>query len=113
VFGAQALVLRGLPRATADIDVTVLLGSLATERLLRALKRHGFTPTIEDATFVATTRVLPLAHRHTGMPVDVVLGGPGIEEQFATAAEKVKVGRTSVPVATATRLVSSVLRIPM
>jgi hypothetical protein len=34
-----------------------------------------------------------------------VLGGPGIEELFASAAEKVKVGRLLVPVATATHLV--------
>jgi hypothetical protein len=105
LFGAQALVLRGVARATADVDITVLLGTLPAERLVLALRRHRFNPTIEDATFVATTRVIPVVHRRTRMLVDIVLGGPGIEERFAAAAQKVKVGRSSVPVATATHLV--------
>lgn len=105
LFGAQALVLRGFARATADVDVTVLPGPLPTERLVAAFRRHGFLPTLEDATFVATTRVIPVVHRRTGLMVDVVLGGPGLEERFASAAERVRVGRTSVPVASATHLV--------
>ena len=105
VFGAQALVLRGFPRATADLDVTVLLGATPTVRLVAALARQGFKPTFVDAAFLATTRVLPVVHKATGFPVDIVLGGPGLEELFASAAEKVKVGRRLVPVATATHLV--------
>jgi len=105
VFGAQALVLRGFPRATADVDITVLLGTIPTQGLLAALARRGLFPTIEDTTFVTTTRVIPVVHRGTGLLVVVVLGGPGIEERFAAAAETVRVGRIAVPVATATHLV--------
>jgi hypothetical protein len=105
LFGAQALVLRGLSRATAHVDVTVLLGTIPTERLLAMLRRHGLPPAIEEARFVATTRVVPVVHRRTGLLVDIVLGGPGIEERFAAAAETVRVGRIRVPVATATHLV--------
>ena len=105
VFGAQALVLRGFPRATADLDVTVLLGATPTSRLATVLGRRGFKPGLGDAAFVAATRVLPVVHTSTGFPVDIVLGGPGLEELFASAAEKMKVGRLHVPVATATHLV--------
>jgi hypothetical protein len=105
VFGAQALVLRGFPRATADLDVTVLLGAMPTTRLVAELGKRGFSPAFQDAAFVATTRVLPVVHKATGLPVDIVLGGPGLEEHFASAAEEVKVGRLFVPVATATHLV--------
>ncbi len=72
---------------------------------MTALRRHGLLPTIEDETFVATTRVIPVAHRPTGLLVDIVLGGPGIEERFAANAEMVRVGRVAVPVATASHLV--------
>jgi hypothetical protein len=105
VFGAQALVLRGYPRATADLDVTVLLGAMPTSRLVTALGKRGFSPSFRDTAFVATTRVLPVVHRATGFPVDIVLGGPGLEERFALTAERVRVGRLQVPVATATHLV--------
>jgi len=105
VFGAQALVLRGFPRATADLDVTVLLGAIPPSRLVAALEKRGFKPSFKDAAFVAATRVLPVVHKATGFPVDIVLGGPGLEGLFAAAAEKVKVGRLLVPVATATHLV--------
>jgi len=105
VFGAQALVLRGYPRATADLDVTVFLGEETTDRLVRELHRHGFVPTVVDEGFLAATRVLPVVHRPSGFPVDIVLGGPGLEEIFAKRAEPVRVGRVMVPVATPTHLV--------
>lgn len=105
VFGAQALVLRGCPRATADLDVTVLLGTLPTQRLVTVLRSRGFSLRTEDDEFIATTRVLPVVHEATAFPVDVVLGGPGLEELFADAAQKVRIGRLSVPVATSTHLV--------
>jgi hypothetical protein len=105
VFGAQALVLRGYPRATADLDVTVLLGALPTSRLVTALRKRGFSPAFRDRAFVAATRVLPVIHRATRFPVDIVLGGPGLEELFASAAENVRIGRLQVPVPTGTHLV--------
>ncbi len=37
IFGAQALVLRGFPRATATLDVTVLLGATRMRRLVTVL----------------------------------------------------------------------------
>jgi hypothetical protein len=49
VFVAQALVLRGLPRATADLDVTVLLGQRATTELSKALVAGGFSLRFSDA----------------------------------------------------------------
>jgi hypothetical protein len=73
--------------------------------LVAALEKRGFKPSFKDAAFVAATRVLPVVHKATGLPVDIVLGGPGLEGLFAAAAEKVKVGRLLVPVATATHLV--------
>lgn len=105
MFGAQALVLRGCPRATADLDVTVMLGDEPVAHLAAALGRGGFRLRFDDPTFVATTRVLPIVHRPTSFPIDVVLGAAGLEERFAAAAEIMRIGRLRVPVATSTHLV--------
>lgn len=100
VFGAQAVILHGLPRLTADVDVTVVEGNSDTHALVDTLADVGITLRVPDVDgFVAATRVLPLRHAATGMPIDVVLGGPGLEEEFAARAEIHRVGEVDVPVA--------------
>jgi hypothetical protein len=105
VFGAQALAIRGLPRSTADVDVTVLWMTEPNQVLVEALARGGFHVPATRPGFVDATRVLPVVHRGTRLPVDIVLGGSGLEELFAERAEKVRVGRTVVPVASISDLV--------
>ena len=43
--------------------------------------RFRLSEAFSDA-FVRSTRVLPLIHIESSMPLDVVLAGPGLEEQF-------------------------------
>jgi hypothetical protein len=106
VFGAQGAIVRGVARLTADVDVTVLLGSVTPDDLVDALHRSGVELRVpRDDAFISATRVLPLVHVRTGLPVDVVLGGPGLEEDFARRAEMIDIGGVEVPVATATDLV--------
>jgi hypothetical protein len=100
VFGAQAAILWGAPRFTADLDVTVDLGETDTRELVDALAKEGIELLVSDADeFVRQTRVLPLRHRETGLPIDVVLAGPGIEDEFFASARLVEVGGREVPVA--------------
>ncbi len=99
LFGAQAALLYGAARLTADVDVTVRLGELPTETLVAALRRSSFELRIEDGEFVRKTRVLPVVHVATRMPVDLVLAGPGIEELFLGRAEVRDVAGARVPVA--------------
>jgi hypothetical protein len=40
-----------------------------------------------------------MLHVASRLPLDVVLGGPGLEELFASGAGRVRIGRTMVPVA--------------
>lgn len=47
---------------------------------------------------VCRTRVLPFVHAPTGLPLDVVLGGPGLEDLFMSRAVPVRVGAVTVPV---------------
>jgi hypothetical protein len=48
VFGAQAALIYGAARITADVDVTVRLGKVTPTRLVATLKRHGFELRVKD-----------------------------------------------------------------
>jgi hypothetical protein len=98
LFGAQAALLYGSARLTADVDATVLLADVSTEALVAALENEGFEMRISDPAFVAATRVVPVVHRPTGLPADIVLGGPGLEELFLSRASKRSIGGTRIPV---------------
>ena len=99
LFGAQAVVYWGRPRLSADVDVTIRWPVSAAAELARTFARQGFRPLVDEpATFVARTRVLPLEHRATGLPVDLVFAGPGLEDEFVDRAVLVEIGGESVPV---------------
>lgn len=106
LFGAQAALLYGSTRLTADVDVTVDLRGAAPDALARALSSAGFSMRIEDADFIRRTRVLPVLHVATGIAADVVIAGPGLEELFLDRAELRDVGGARVPVARAEDLVA-------
>jgi hypothetical protein len=98
VFGAQAALIWGRPRLTTDVDVTVQLGTMAPARLVAALETRRFAPRLEmtDA-FVDQTRVLPLVHAPSGLALDIVLAGPGLEELFLSRAIHVNIAGVEVP----------------
>lgn len=102
LFGARAAILHGVARLTADVDVTVRLpDAVSTEALVTALAQHGFTPRVTDAAFITRTRVVPFVHAQTMVPLDVVIGGPGLEDQFLERAQSKDVEGLRVPVASA------------
>lgn len=105
LFGAQAALLYGSPRLTADADITVQLGQVSPESFATTLQRHGFDLRFVDDAFVRTTRVLPIVHRASNFPADVVLGGPGLEEAFLERATVRTVRGLKVPVASAEDLI--------
>ena len=107
LFGAQAAILHGVARLSADIDVTVDLGRRTIAELVETLAEAGFDLLVEDvAGFVEATRVLPFVHRASRVPVDVVLAGPGIEEQFFAGVEERIVAGVRVPIASAEDLIA-------
>jgi hypothetical protein len=105
LFGAQAALLYGSPRLTADADLTVQLGRVPIEKLVDGLTQNGFELRVQDPAFVRTTRVLPVLHCKSGFPADVVLGGPGLEETFLARASIRDVHGVQVPVAAAEDLI--------
>lgn len=107
LFGAQAAILHGVDRLTADVDITVEPGPHPTARLVGTLTDAGFELRVSDVDgFVDATRVLPFMHRATRIPVDVVLAGPGLEELFFARVEERAIGGVRVPVAAAEDLIA-------
>lgn len=106
VFGAQAAILYGVARLTADVDVTVQVpAGQSVASWIPTLEQHRFQPRFADAAFLAQTRVLPLVHQPTALPVDLVLAGPGLEEEFLARAHHLAVDDVLVPVVEVTDLV--------
>lgn len=106
VFGAQAAIHYGSPRATADVDVTVELGTLAPMAFVKHLEERGIVARIElSDDFIERTRVLPMQHRATGMGVDIVLAGPGPEETFLSRAHLTRFGDVTVRIASPTDVI--------
>lgn len=90
----------GVPRLSADVDITIRLRhDQSTPAFVSAMRSAGFELRISDVDdFVRKTRVLPFVHRASRIPLDVVLAGPGPEEEFIARARRVSVSGVVVPV---------------
>jgi hypothetical protein len=97
VFGAQAVVAYGVPRLSADVDVTVALDPEDTDRFVRDMTAAGFVLRVDNPAFVRRTRVMPFVHTATAMPLDVVVAGSGLESEFLDRARAMDLGGTTVP----------------
>jgi len=97
VFGAQAVIAYGVPRLSADVDVTLALAPDDPERFARDMESAGFALRVTDPDFVRRTSVMPFVHLATAMPLDVVLAQSGLEDEFLGRAHVVDIGGTAVP----------------
>lgn len=94
VFGAQAVIALGVPRVTADVDVTVEETAEGSHRLLEVLEaKFALRVTKNVDAFIATARVIPLIHRESMLPVDVVIAGPGLEMEILGRVHRRRIGR--------------------
>jgi hypothetical protein len=106
LFGAQAAIVYGVARLTADVDVTVRTpAGLSSSRLAEVVEAHGFTRRFDAPGFIEATRVLPFVHPATALPVDVVVAAPGVEDEFLARAVVQPIDDVPVPVADVTDLV--------
>jgi hypothetical protein len=105
LFGAQAAIAHGVPRLSADVDVTLLLEPFDPEGFTQEMRQSGFDPAVSDPDFIRRTRVIPFIHRSTGMPLDVVLAGSGLEEDFLSRVQRVDLGGVDVPLISAEDLI--------
>ena len=98
VFGAQAAVAYGRPRMTADVDVTVEVGEGGAPSLVELLSHEGFDLRFDlGDDFLRETRLLPLVHRSTAMPVDVVIAASSLHTELLERRRLVDVGGLRVP----------------
>lgn len=107
VFGAQAVAVRGAPRATQDVDITAKVArGPRREALAGALEAAGVRPRYPELAEELLRRgaVLPLVHE-SGMEVDLVFAGSGLEDLALARAEPAALDGVVVPVAHATDLV--------
>jgi hypothetical protein len=98
VFGAQAVTVHGVPRLSADVDITLFLNPDQPQAFAAAMRDAGFQLRITDPDFIRRTRVIPFVHEATGMPLDIVLAASGLEDEFLARATPVVVGGATVPV---------------
>jgi Nucleotidyl transferase of unknown function (DUF2204) len=98
LFGAQAAIVWGSPRYSADVDITVSLEREALPSLIATLKERGFDVVFDDEEFVDRTRVIPFRHRPTRIRLDVVLAGPGLEEEFLQRCLGTEMKGKTIPV---------------
>jgi predicted nucleotidyltransferase len=95
LFGAQAAIVWGSPRLSVDVDVTVTIEPEELEPFIDAMQARGFR--LESREFLGH-RVLPFVRRENKLPLDVVIAGPGLEDEFLARAVPVDIAGTPIPV---------------
>jgi len=99
VIGGIAVIARGVPRQTIDIDATVAAGGLDMARLLGVLQPHGITARIPNALeFARQRQVLLMRHSPTGTPLDLSLAWLPFESEALGRATPVDFGGVHIPV---------------
>ncbi len=102
IIGGIAVMYRGEPRFTADINVVALLDVEKTLSLVDTLTGSPLEPLFPDIhDIVSQSFLLPLRHTKTTIPIDCALGMTGFEKQLVKRATPVEIGGTRLPGATA------------
>ncbi|MAE70113.1 MAG: hypothetical protein CME06_06550 [Gemmatimonadetes bacterium] len=99
VFGAQAVAVRGAPRATQDVDITVKIARAKLPELIDAVAAVGLSPRFPDLAeeLLSQGAVIPLFHEASLMEVDLVIAGAGLEELALSRATRVSLDGGSAP----------------
>lgn len=97
IVGGVAASILGRPRATADIDVAVLLGSGRWGEFLQAAHGRGFIPRLSDPlAFARDARVLLLRHASTETNVDLILAALPFEQEMIARGRAIEIAGVSV-----------------
>jgi hypothetical protein len=106
LIGGIAVITRGVPRLTRDVDATIAGGTITLSDLVDRLREHHLAPRIDDAVeFAEAHQVLLLRHVPSGVDVDLSIGWLPFELDALTAAETLDVAGVRVAVARAEDLV--------
>jgi hypothetical protein len=106
IIGGIAVIARGVPRQTDDVDATVAAEGLDLDQLVDALRQHGIEGRIADLVpFARERQVLLLRHVASGVPIELTLAWIPFELEAMSRAERVRIGDANPPVALADDLV--------
>ena len=106
LIGGLAVIARGVPRLTIDIDAVVHAEGLDLDRLWAVLRDSGLEARVTDAAAIARERlVLLLRHLASGVTVDLSLGWVQFERDAMARASTVDLDGVYIPVATPEDLV--------
>lgn len=106
IIGGIAVIARGVPRHTDDVDGTVWADGLDLESLLSALRAERIEPRIAEALeFARQNQVFLLRHTPTSTDIDLSLAWLPFEREALAAAEHLDSRGVDVPVARAEDLV--------
>lgn len=100
LIGGVAVIARGVPRFTNDVDATVRADGPPLDEVLRALARHALKPRAAGAReFARRSQMLLLRHRPTKVDVDLSLAWLPFEHDAIDRAEPLRLGGVTIPVA--------------
>jgi hypothetical protein len=100
LIGGMAVIARGVPRLTRDIDLTVAGGVMPLVELIGALRAHHLVPRIAEAVeFAEANHVVLLRHVDTGVDVDLSIAWLPFEREAIDAAESVDIAGLRIRVA--------------
>jgi hypothetical protein len=106
LIGGMAVIARGIPRTTRDIDVAVVGGRLTLAHLVARLAQGGFEPRMKKAIeFARQNQVLLMRHRATAVDLDLSLAWLSFEIEAIASAERLSLAGVRLPVARAEDLV--------
>lgn len=77
--------------------MTLRLAAESTDAFIEGMRAAGFELRAADPELVRRTRVLPFVHIPTAMPVDVVLAGSGLEDEFLQRARPIEIEGVDIP----------------
>lgn len=100
VIGGIAVIARGVPRVTRDIDVAFSGPEVTLQELVADLDPAGIIPRIDDAiAFASESQVLLSRHVETGVDIDVSLAWLPFEMEAIAAAGPATLGAARLQVA--------------
>lgn len=100
IIGGLAVIARGIPRSTVDIDATVSARAVEPERLATVLARHDIRERTDGAVAFARRRHVFLGrHQPTGVGLDISLAWLPFEEEAIARAEVLDVAGVKARVA--------------
>lgn len=106
LIGGIAVIARGVPRLTRDVDATIVGGTVGLADLIERFREHQIVPRIDDAAeFAEAHQVLLLRHGPSGVDVDLWIGWLPFELDAMAAAQPLDVAGVRVAVARAEDLI--------